>query len=284
LRVADLCQRFIDYRAGRPLSRSTKADDRYIARLFAGRFGTVLAHEVTPSQLRSLLDAGTSESNARNRYKVLSTIYKYAQEEGIVVIHPLAAIRRPTVAHAEPGILKPEAFGRLLRKADAHFPELTPYLATAGFAGVRREELLRETTDDAVLQWSDILWAKRLIEVRPEVAKRTRRKSGDRRYIPMEDALIHWLEPHRKETGGIAAYADSWFRKRFAKLCQAADYRPIKNGLRHSYASHWLARSGKEGVGRLALNMGNSEAIVKRHYVEILTPEDGAAWFNLCRA
>ena len=71
----------------------------------------------------------------------------------------------------------------------------------AGFAGVRRSELVREYTEDQVLKWEDVDWQKQLITVRHEVAKQTSRKIGNRRFIPMEGALLHWLGPYRKEEG-----------------------------------------------------------------------------------
>jgi hypothetical protein len=56
------------------------------------------------------------------------------------------------------------------------------------------------------------------------------------------------------------------------------------NALRHSYASYWLARSSKEGLGELSKRMGNSEAVCKRHYLETLTREEGGAWFKIRRS
>jgi hypothetical protein len=80
-------------------------------------------------------------------------------------------------------------------------PELIPFLATAGFAGVRRSELLREYAEDQVLEWEDVNWQKQLITVRHEVGRQTSRKMGNRRFISMEAALLHWLRPYRKEEG-----------------------------------------------------------------------------------
>jgi len=56
------------------------------------------------------------------------------------------------------------------------------------------------------------------------------------------------------------------------------------HALRHSYASYWLARSSKEGLGELSKRMGNSEAVCKRHYLETLTREEGKSWFALRRS
>ena len=69
----------------------------------------------------------------------------------------------------------------------------------SGFAGLRRSELVREYAADQVLRWEDINWQKQLITIRHEVAKQTSRKMGNRRFIPMEAALLHWLGPYRKE-------------------------------------------------------------------------------------
>jgi hypothetical protein len=55
------------------------------------------------------------------------------------------------------------------------------------------------------------------------------------------------------------------------KLRLASKVNPPTNALRHSYASYWLARSSKEGLGELSKRMGNSEAVCKRHYLETLT-------------
>jgi hypothetical protein len=101
-------------------------------------------------------------------------------------------------------------------------PELNPFLAMAGFAGVRRSELVREYAEDQVLKW-DVDWQKQLITVRHEVAKQTSRKMGNRRFIPMEAALLHWLGPYQKEEGLLIPLVDSAVRRRMKKLCLLYD-------------------------------------------------------------
>jgi len=153
-----------------------------------------------------------------------------------------------------------------------------------GFAGLRRSELVREYAEDQVLRREDINWQKQLITVRHEVAKQTSRKMGNRRFIPMEAALVHWLGPYRKKEGLLIPMVDSAVRRRMKKLRLASKVNPPTNALRHSYASYWLARSSKEGLGELSKRMGNSEAVCKRHYLETLTREEGAAWFKIRRS
>jgi integrase len=248
--------------------------------------------------MRSFIDSAESPASARNHYKVLSVVFRWAREHRIIAINPLDEIKRPDAGHTTPGIYQPDDFRKLLETAAKYFPELVPFLAVSGFAGLRSAELIAMYSGEKTLQWSDILWDKRLIHVRPEVAKTTKSKTGDRRYPPMEPALIDWLKPYRKESGPVAPYSESWFRKllRGTKkeperkdepacfgLFRLAKAAPVDNGLRHSFASYWLARSGKDSFGTLARVMGNSEAVVKRHYDAALSPGDGEAWFGIER-
>jgi integrase len=106
---------------------------------------------------------------------------------------------------------------------------------------------------------------------------------GNRRFIPMEAALRHWLRPYRKKEGLLVPLVDSAVRRRMKKLRIHSKVNPPNNALRHSYASYWLARSSKEGLGELSKRMGNSEAVCKRHYLETLTREEGKSWFALRR-
>src|SRR6516165_10972151 len=101
----------------------------------------------------------------------------------------------------------------------------------------------------------------------------------------MEATLVHWLGPHRKKEGLLIPMVDSAVRRRMKKLRLASKVNPPPtNALRHSFASYWLARSSKEGLGELSKRMGNSEAVCKRHYLETLTREEGAAWFKIRRS
>ena len=281
--VTDLCRELIEYRESRGHNQRTVKELRYHVRAFARHCGDTKAHEVTPVLLREFLDSAGTPTLARNHYRALSVLFKFARERGVIVVNPLEEIRRPEGNRTEPGILQPDEFERLLRTADADFPALLPYVAIAGLAGLRSAELVGMYAGEETLQWSDVLWDKGLIQVRPEVAKTTRRKSGDRRYPPIEPALAHWLDPHRKESGSVVAYSESSFRKHFRQLCAAAGCDLAHNALRHSFASYQLARGGKEGVGRLAVIMGNSESVAKRHYVETLEPGEGERWFSIRR-
>jgi integrase len=285
LTVEELCKAFVLYREGKRLDQSTLSEDRYISKRLREHLGGHMAHELGVAEIRSFLDtAKTSGSLAHKLYKVGSLIFAYGKEQRVLVLNPFDEIDRPQVAYTIPEILEPAKFKRLLLAAEQEVPELIPFLAMAGFAGIRRSELVREYAGDQVLRWEDISWQKRLITVRHEVAKQTPRKMGNRRFIPMETALLHWLGPYRKEEGLLIPMVDSALRCRMKRLRLASKVNPPNNALRHSYASYWLARSSKEGLGELSKRMGNSEAVCKRHYLETLTREEGKSWFALRRS
>ena len=183
-----------------------------------------------------------------------------------------------------PEILEPQQFEKHLVSAEEIVPELTPYLILAGFCGFRRSELVKQYGEDSVLRWEDLNWKKELVTVRDEVAKQTRRRTGNRRFPPMEPALADWLGPYRKKIGPIVPFSEGAFRRRLKELREHSGVDLPDNALRHSYASYWLARSTLAGVGELSKRMGNSESVCRRHYLEILTQEEGEAWFNLRRA
>jgi integrase len=281
LAVHGLCDEYVAYRKTRNIAVSTLADDKWVCAIFAGRLNDLRAHDVTTLHVRQFLDSAPSQSSAKKFYKVVSQMFDYAREQHIIILNPCADIKRPQVAYKDPEIIRPAVFKTLLEGAKAQFSALLPYLALAGFAGLRREELLREYRFDQILRWEDFYWDRGLIEVRAQVAKKTSRKRGDRRFPPIEPALAYWLKDCRQESGDVVALSDSWFRRQYARLCSLVGHIPKQNELRHSYASFWLARSTMAGVGQLAKQMGNSEAVARKHYIEVLSPADGEAWFGI---
>jgi hypothetical protein len=51
------------------------------------------------------------------------------------------------------------------------------------------------------------------------------------------------------------------------------------NALRHSYASYRFAQTGD--AGRVAGELGNSAAVVHKHYRELVKPADAVKWFGV---
>ena len=111
--------------------------------------------------------------------------------------------------------------------------------------------------------------------------------------MPILPALADWLRPHARKAGLVwtDTHQNFYHRQRDtaaatavetdkAKGTKAADPVPWKaNGLRHSFISYRLADI--QNAAQVALEAGNSAAVVFKHYRELVKPADGKRWFNV---
>lgn len=155
--------------------------------------------------------------------------------------------------------------------------EFLPWLALGAFSGLRSGEM--RAWNKPALDWSMIKLDRRHIDVPPSISK-----TGKRRLVPVCDALAAWLkecdppkegailrEPaYEDETGRLGRLLDEHFKRE--------EGWPM-NCLRHSYGSHRVAKTHE--IGKVAIEMGNSEKIIKDHYLEVRTEEEADEYFNV---
>ena len=187
-------------------------------------------------------------------------------------------VPKPKTPTPERLIYTPEQFQDMLWMCQNQYIELTPCVVLCGFCFMRTSELVREYAAEQVLQWSDILWEDKLIHIRPGVAKGTKRKS-DERYAPLNDTARAWLEPIRQESGDCVPMAQKKFGELWREMTDKAGVSRIDNGLRHSAISYSLAANPEHGVALTSQWAGNSEKTVRKHYLHLLKPDQGKAWF-----
>jgi len=145
-----------------------------------------------------------------------------------------------------------------------------PWVLISAYAGVRTFEVLR-------MDWSSVRWEQRLIDLPPEVTK-----VNERRIIPMCDALVESLSHWRKATGPVCTdkIPQREIEQILAKVKKAHPKFIWKhNALRHAFGSYRTALT--QNVPQVALEMGNSIQMVKRHYLEAKTFEEGLRWFGV---
>lgn len=145
-----------------------------------------------------------------------------------------------------------------------------PWVLISSYAGVRTFEVLR-------MDWSSIRWQQRLIDLPPEVTK-----VNERRIIPMCDALMQALTPWKQASGPVCV--DKVPQREIEQITSKVKkthpkFRWKHNALRHAYGSYRTALT--QNVPQVALEMGNSIHMVKRHYLEAKTFEDGLRWFEM---
>ena len=136
------------------------------------------------------------------------------------------------------------------------------------------------------MEWSDIHLAEKFI-----VVGASRAKTAGRRIVPIADNLAEWLADYAKREGKIwKGSHDDFYETQIdvaaATAVQADADKGVKaqkpvawkaNALRHSYASYRFALTND--AGRVAGELGNSAAVVHKHYRELVNPADAQRWF-----
>ena len=217
-----------------------------------------------PDLERWLGGLGLSPRSQRNHLAALSALVGFAERRGYLPRGwlRLRDIDRPRVA-SEVQTFTPDALRAILSAARAVREDLLPFLALGAFAGLRHAEALR-------LDWSDIRDGQ--IDIRARNAK-----TRQRRLVPVLDPLPAWLEPHRRAAGPVCRLRDvtHWI----TRISEAAGVPWVRNGLRHSFGTYRMATLRDEA--RVALEMGNTPAMVFAHYRAAATEEMGRAWFGV---
>lgn len=222
--------------------------------------------QVTQAQIADWLRSlPGSIRNRMNYRRLIVTLWRFARQRGYLLRdRATEADMVPTLkdTSAEIEIFRPADFAKLIAKAG---PELVPFLAIGAFTGLRHAELLR-------LDWEDVRFVQGFVEVKAKKAK-----TAQRRLVPIQPNLAAWLAPYRSATGPVCP----WIRigRTASVLAKEHGIEWPKNGLRHSYASYRLAQC--QDAAKVALEMGNSPAMIFRHYRELVMPQDAAAWWNI---
>ena len=143
-------------------------------------------------------------------------------------------------------------------------PNIIPLITLGAFAGLRPAEIGR-------LDWSAVDLNRKIIQLRAGQAK-----TASRRIVPVSDNLVEWLSPHVGKGKIVDSYRVEQERRAIAKLL---DFKWPRNVLRHSFISYRIALV--KSAGQVALEAGNSQEIIFKHYRELATEEQATAWFNI---
>jgi integrase len=181
------------------------------------------------------------------------------------------------------GIVSVSTWRGLLAHFHAKHVELLPALVLAGFCGLRRSEIHAQT-------WEDVSLERKNLRV-----SQGKRGTPGRRMVPLCDAAVAWLMLGNNRTGSICPSVMN--RKGHLQPSLALDgIRRIakeatnpdgtlrfpsvpENCFRHSYISHRVAATGD--IPRVRLDAGNSPKEINRHYRELVSEDEGKAWFTI---
>jgi integrase len=208
------------------------------------------------------------------RYReALHALFEHAKRLGYVRENPVSAVPRPRVPERDPRFLSLDQIEELLQRLDAH--PLQPIAAALIYAGLRRSEL-------CWLTWSDL----DLASDPPVLRVRAKTVNGEawlpktkrNRTVPVSPKLLPFLK--RLDRNGTPWVFPSPEGKRWDPDNLSSRFRDFlkRMGLpwnfldfRHTFGSQ-LAKKGVSLL-KIAVLMGNSPEIARRHYIHLIPEE-----------
>jgi len=280
--VAELVARVLSDRERAGRSGRYLLDLRSRLGRFQKDFGARSVATITRDELTDWIrDLGQSATSQNNYLRVIRVLFSEGVKGKFLAESPAKHVTEAKTTQTEVGTLSPAEVANLLSVAPV---DVVPALAIGAFAGIRREEIKR-------LDWRDIDLTHGTIRVRPQKAK-----SARNRLVPIEENLAAWLQPYAKPEGRVWSLNGD---KKFTLAIRAAGFgepgteteeekeagvkflRPFpENGLRHSYATYWLAKN--QDSGALSLHLGHTNSrIVFDHYRAPVPAETADAYWSI---
>ncbi|HEX3720330.1 MAG TPA: site-specific integrase [Verrucomicrobiae bacterium] len=232
---------------------------------------------ISSTMLQTWLDEMEVSGRTKKNYlRAIAAMFRFAIGRRYLphdAIEEVKSVQQPKVASGDIEIFTPSEFAEILNAAR---PEMVPWLAIGGLAGLRSAELQR-------LDWSEVNLEEGHIEITSAKAK-----TASRRLTPITDNLAAWLADHIKEGGKVTGF-DSWWNqipKVVDKVNRIRRERGNEtkfvwkhNALRHSFCSYRMASI--KSADQVASEAGNSAQMIFRHYRKVVTETQAKEWFAI---
>lgn len=218
---------------------------------------------ITLDEIENFVNTKESVGSRLTTINRLSTLFSFAVRKGWIVANPLKRIERPTVEATLPTILTDADTIKMLAYIKAKLPKLAPWFALALFAGLRPEEADQITWDKINLDAGTVI-------IDPSISK-----VRNARTVHLEPVAVAWLK-----LGGDLPITQVSRRRALRKVRDFMGWEEWpKDVLRHTCASHWIAL--KKSYGAVAIEMGNSENILRKHYRAEVAQADCKKFWSL---
>lgn len=231
-------------------------------------FGERSFHTVTSRELSAWMDQRHPNPVTRNTVrKRIVTLWRWSRRQGFISRDAVSEAEQ-TDAVKEPkakiGIIDRGTYTSLLRLFRNAHPEYLAALILAGFCGLRRSEIHGQS-------WEDIKTDRKFVRVTS-----AKKNTPAMRLVPLSNCAIHWLDLCVNRKGLVCG---NIAMDRIRDIGRTAKFSLPDNCFRHSFISHRVAQTGN--VAETALEAGNSPQIIFRHYRELVTKDEGQAWFEI---
>jgi hypothetical protein len=229
--------------------------------LFQEYFPDRSVGELTTGRLLDYIRRGNPALRTQNnRRALLGTFCKYALAQGWLAANPLAAVKRHRVDHCRGSatcLTAGQAAELMAHVETVHGGAFVPFFALCLFAGIRPNgEMSKLPADDVRLENAAII-------IEPWVSK-----VSMRRLITIQPNLAAWLRARPLEKFPIIPPKMKNFRGKLTLIRQK--FGVGHDVLRHTFISMHVAKF--RSMGDAALQAGNSESIIRRHYLNVTTP------------
>jgi integrase len=247
---------------------------------FEARFGDRSIKTLSGNEIKEWL-AGLKtvkglEIKPKTRMKIFGYIqnaYGIAMQKGLLAEDPFEKVEnfmRSKKSEAPAFPLSPEEAQALL---DAAEPSVVPFIAVGMFAGLR-------TSERDLIEWKHFVLddAEPFIDIPKSISK-----TGERRLVPIQPALLAFLAPFVKKQGriipltcnGNIAYQNAWERS-----VKAAGLWPwSENRLRDSFCSYRYRATGSAEM--TAEEDGHTVQVMIDRYRKLVTREDAERFWAI---
>ena len=223
---------------------------------------------------------GKASKTRRDIRAVLVTFWRWSLRQGIAGSDPVTVAERLPAVHVETGekrVLTLAELKQILTHVERDF---RAWVILGAFAGLRPDEIAPGTAKKKAkrgLHCDEIDWTFKVIRL-PAVVSKT----GRPRIIPMSAALIAGLEwagigPGMTGPTTLANPSQTHQLARLGRDLFAGTW--PKDALRHSFGSYRNAIL--RNLDQVAEEMGNSVAMLHRHYHNPQPEQLGTEWFAL---
>jgi integrase len=215
----------------------------------------------------------------RNYLRVIGTLLRFAKRRGYLSkdYDEISNVEQPRDEHSEIEVFTPAELRKLFKACLTPVKErgvmrtreeMIPYLAIAAFCGLRSAEVAR-------LDWREVhlVGNEHFIEV-----KASKAKTASRRTVPIPENCARWLAPLAKASGPVCDF-ERPDKQCYQYIGPAAEVEWKHNALRHSFISYRLAET--KNVNQVALEAGNSPAMIFKHYRQLVRDSEATEWFGI---
>ena len=204
-----------------------------------------------------------------NRRGVLSTFFKFAFRKDWILTNPVEKTPHHRINHRRGSAvtITAEQAGKLMAHVESiNGGAMVPYFALCLFAGIRPNVKFGEIKK---LQPEHVRLDTGVIHIEPEVSK-VRMK----RHVTIQPNLAVWLRAYPLEKLPIVPKNMTKMRGRVFDA-----FGLTHDVLRHTFISMFVAKF--RSMGEAALQAGNSESIIRKHYLDLKNPAEAERFFNI---